>query len=130
MARALGRHRTTIGREFRRNFSRYDGAYRPSIAQERTNGRRVRSRRNSQFGATEWELVDALLREKFSPEHSGWRRMLDVIEISHQTIYSHVKRDRKLWRHALEASPSPAQVSQAVCDHREARSAFREASHL
>jgi transposase, IS30 family len=104
MARALGRHRSTVGREFQRNFSRYDGAYRPSIAQERANGRRVRSRRNSQFGAVEWELVDRLLCEKFSPEQiSGWLRLLDVIEISHQTIYSHVKRDRKrggaLWEH-------------------------------
>jgi len=104
MARALGRHRSTIGREFRRNYSRFDGAYRPSIAQEKTNGRRVRSRRNSQFGAAEWELVEMLIREKFSPEQiSGWLRMLDLIEISHQTIYSHVKRDRKrggaLWKH-------------------------------
>ena len=104
MARALGRHRSTIGREFRRNFSRYDGAYRPSIAQERTNGRRVRSRRNSQFTSTEWDLVGLLLRKKFSPEQiSGWLRLLDLLEISHQTIYTHVKRDKKqggtLWEH-------------------------------
>ena len=104
IARALGRHRSTIGREFRRNFSRYDGAYRPSIAQERTNGRRVRSRRNSQFAATEWNLIEVLLQKKFSPEQiSGWLRLLDVLEISHQTIYTHVKRDKKnggtLWKH-------------------------------
>ena len=103
MARALGRHRSTIGREFRRN-SRPDGAYRPSVAQERTNGRRVRSRRNSHFGSAEWNLVEVLLREKFSPEQiSGWLRLLDVLEISHQTIYTRVKRDRKrrgrLWEH-------------------------------
>jgi len=104
MAKALGRHRSTIGREFRRNVSRFDGAYRPSVAQEKTNGRRVRSRRNSQFSSTEWNLVEQLLCEKFSPEQiSGWLRLLDVLEISHQSIYTHVKRDRKrggsLWAH-------------------------------
>ena len=45
IARHLGRHRSTISREFKRNCARYDGAYRPSIAIERTSGRRSRSRR-------------------------------------------------------------------------------------
>jgi len=84
IARVTDRHRSTIGREFRRNCAKFDGAYRCSKAQERTNGRRSRSRRNSQFGSAEWELVETLLREKFSPEQvSGWLRLLDILEISH-----------------------------------------------
>jgi IS30 family transposase len=104
MARILGRHRSTIGREFKRNCARHDGAYRPSKAQEKTNGRRSRSRRNRHFTEIEWQLVETLLRDKFSPEQiSGWLRLLEVLEISYQTIYLHVKRDRAeggtLWKH-------------------------------
>ncbi len=104
MARILGRHRSTIGREFHRNCARHDGAYRYTKAQERTNGRRSRSRRNSHFGPAEWGVVDTLLREKFNPEQiSGWLKLLDVIEISHQTIYTYVKANKddggSLWKH-------------------------------
>jgi len=109
IARVTDRHRSTIGREFQRNCAKHDGAYRHSKAQERTNGRRSRSRRNSQFGTREWELVEILLREKFSPEQvSGWLRLLEIIEISHETIYTHVQRDKtqggNLWRNLRQPS--------------------------
>ena len=104
IARVTDRHRSTIGREFQRNCAKHDGAYRHTKAQERTNGRRSRSRRNSQFGAAEWQLVETLLHDKFSPEQiSGWLRLLEVLEISHETIYTRVYRDKrrggKLWQH-------------------------------
>jgi IS30 family transposase len=104
IARALGRHRSTIGREIERNSTHPDGYYRPDRAQEATNGRRSRSRRNSRFGTIEWELVQTLLRDKFSPEQiSGWLKLLGLFDISHQTIYEHVRQNRKhggnLWQH-------------------------------
>lgn len=100
----MGRHRSTISRELRRNCSRHDGGYRSGRAQEQAHARRKRSRRNSHFGRNEWALVETLLREKFSPEQiSGRLRALDLLEISHETIYSHVWRDKKrggtLYRH-------------------------------
>jgi IS30 family transposase len=54
IARSLGRHRSTVGRESRRNSTRADGHYRAFNAQERANGRRSRSRRNICRRAAAW----------------------------------------------------------------------------
>ena len=61
IARLLGRHRSTVCRELRRNSTRADGRYRASTAQERTNGRRSRSRRNLRFTPQNFTAVDELL---------------------------------------------------------------------
>lgn len=96
IARNLGRHRSTISREIRRNRSRWDNCYRPSIAAERTRGRRSRSRRNSQFGAEQWRLVINLIERQWSPEQvCGYLRSTKALSICHETIYRYIKRDRK-----------------------------------
>ena len=61
IARALGRHRSTVGRELRRNSTKADGRYRALTAQERTQGRRSRSRRNRRFTAGDFALIAELL---------------------------------------------------------------------
>ncbi|HYY99762.1 MAG TPA: helix-turn-helix domain-containing protein, partial [Pyrinomonadaceae bacterium] len=61
IARSSGRHRSTVCRELRRNSSRADGRYRAFTAQERTNGRRSRSRRNQRFTARDFSLVNDLI---------------------------------------------------------------------
>lgn len=95
IARIMGRHRSSIGREFARNSAPYDGAYRPFVAQEHANGRRWRSRRNSHFDAADWELVEGMLAEFLSPEQiSGRLRLEGRLEISHETIYKRVWRDK------------------------------------
>ena len=96
IARALGRHRSTVCREVRRNSTRADGHYRAFTAQERTNGRRSRSRRNRRFTAQDFALIKGLLRRQWSPEQvSGHLARTGSSLISHETIYRHVWRDKR-----------------------------------
>lgn len=96
IARQLGRHRSTVCRELRRNRSPWDGAYRPSKAQEQANGRRSRSRRNLRFDGRSWAVVKARLRRDWSPEQvSGELRRSGRLAISHETIYRYLWEDRR-----------------------------------
>jgi IS30 family transposase len=96
IARALGRHRSTVGRELRRNSTKADGRYRASTAQERANGRRSRARRNRRFTPEDFAVVEELLRRQWSPEQvAGHLRRVGLLGISHETIYRHVWRDKK-----------------------------------
>jgi IS30 family transposase len=96
IARVMGRHRSTIGREVRRNRKRYDGGYRPEVADWYARGRRSRSRRNARFGSADWRLVDRCLAAWWSPEQIAGRLALEGrLSISHETIYRHVWDDRQ-----------------------------------
>lgn len=92
IASELGRHRSTIYREFDRNSCHHiDGSYRPTKAQRRTRARRRRSRRNAQFTDIDFSYVIELLKRKWSPEQiSGFLKLLDVRAPSHETIYRYI----------------------------------------
>ena len=107
IARQLNRARSTIWREIRRNCSRL-GAYRPSKAVEKTNGRRARSRKKSRFTRGDFALVRALLKKKWSPDQiSKELRLKKKLAISHETIYRYVWKDKrrggKLFKHLRQA---------------------------
>ena len=95
IARMMGRHRSTIGREVRRNRSTSDGTYRVEHADWYARGRRSHSRRNWHFGPAAWALVRARLADQWSPEQiAGRLRREGRLSISHETIYRYIWLDR------------------------------------
>ena len=109
IARALGRHRSSISRELRRNRSAWDGGYRPFVASHRARARRSCSRRNRHFDADDFRAVNWLLKKRWSPEQiAGHLRKDGALSISHETIYVHVWNDKaaggSLYRHLRCAS--------------------------
>lgn len=104
MAKHLGRHRSTLYREVKRNQSVHDGCYRPTHAVEKASGRQRRSRRNWLYGPAEFEPIETLISKGFSPEQIVGRRKLEGQPVmSHETIYRWIWTDQRcggtLWRH-------------------------------
>lgn len=103
IAEELGRHRSTIYREVARNRTA-EGWYIAVTAGEKTRGCRSRSRRNRRFGAEQFEPIERMIREDFSPQQIVGRLRLEGLRaMSHETIYQWVWADKKaggtLWRH-------------------------------
>jgi IS30 family transposase len=93
IATKLGRHRSTILRELKRNWDR--DSYRPVKAEEKASGRLSRPRRHGYFTAEQLEMVNGFLRQKLSPEQiAGKLKREGRLSISHETIYQHVWRDQ------------------------------------
>jgi IS30 family transposase len=96
IARELNRSRSTITRELTRNRKPYDDGYRAFDAQHYSTMRGRRVRRGTHFKAHQIEEVNALLKEKWSPEQiSNHLKEKGSFSISHETIYQHILRDKK-----------------------------------
>ena len=97
IARELGVHRSTIGREIKRNSGQK--GYRPKQAQEYAEQRKANAaligKNTGKFEPSALALVDALLRQDFSPEQVSGRLALEkTLLISHETIYKLVYEDK------------------------------------
>lgn len=107
----MGRHRSTIYRELKRNLSPRGWYYRHFEAGQMARGRRSRSRRNKHYTEDDFKLVRKLLRKQWSPEQIvGHIRRHKLLErrMSHETIYQYIWRDKteggSLWEHLRQSS--------------------------
>jgi len=93
IAKVLGRHKSTISRELRRNQGLR--GYRPKQAQEQADNRR-RAMSHSRITSVHWARVEELVRQDWSPEQvSGWLAREEGIAVSHEWIYLYVYIDKR-----------------------------------
>ena len=76
----------------------------PAARRLYARGRRSQARRNGRFSTSDWERIQTLLREDWSPEQvAGRLRRAQELAISHETIYRYVWADKRaggqLYRH-------------------------------
>jgi IS30 family transposase len=93
IARELGCHRSTIGRELKRNI--YWRSYDPYEADQAARARRSKARRRWYFTDQELSLAIRLIRQDWSPvQISDWFKKHRILSISHQTLYRYIWYDR------------------------------------
>ncbi len=101
IAHRLGRSKSTISRELRRN--RGDRGYRPKQAHESAVGRVLLKRRGKVICIRSWQRCKQLILDKHSPAQAVARATAEgYAPISHETVYKRVYADKKagggLWR--------------------------------
>jgi transposase, IS30 family len=94
IARTIGRHASTVGRELARNKNEW-GEYTGGRAHERAEARRdAKAAKRRKIHGELQALIEQKLKLSWSPEQIAGRLRLELsIAISHETIYQHVLRD-------------------------------------
>lgn len=88
----LGRHKSTITREVKRNTGKR--GYRPKQA-HRLAGERQKNCINYRIPKENWDNVKTLIKEDWSPEQiSLWLKEQRDISISHESIYQYILKDK------------------------------------
>jgi IS30 family transposase len=93
IAKVIGRHKSTIGREMARNCGLR--GYRPKQADSLAVNRR-QEKLTCRISCESWSRVDLLLLEYWSPEQiSNWLRQEEKTRISPEWIYQYILRDKQ-----------------------------------
>ena len=91
ISRILGRSKSTIGRELKRNEGLR--GYRPKQAQKLATSRR--QNKVPRLLSSHWARIKELLQEDWSPEQiSNWLRREESINVSHEWIYHFILQDK------------------------------------
>ena len=104
IAAAIGKDKSVVSRELKRNCDKRDGSYRADLAQRKYEQRLRSKPKHSRFTDEVRDRVEAYLKEDYSPEQIAGRCRLEGVGcVSHERIYQFVWDDKKrggdLYRH-------------------------------
>lgn len=92
IAETIGKHKSTISREVRRN--RGQRGYRPKQAQQMSVDRRKKA--TPRIQESTWALIESKLQEDWSPEQiADWLKRNTDIQVSHERIYQYILADKR-----------------------------------
>jgi len=96
IAAAIGKDKSVVSRELKRNRDRRDGSYKADLAQRKYE-ERIRSKpKHVRFTEEVRKRVDACLMDDYSPEQIAGRCRLEGVGcVSHERIYQYVWNDKK-----------------------------------
>lgn len=96
IAKSVGRHKSTIGRELSRNADGRSKEYRPVLAQRKAVSRHQEKNKHQTFTPEIQQRVTHWLKEDYSPEQIKGRANKDNITcVCPETIYQFIWRDKK-----------------------------------
>jgi IS30 family transposase len=96
IAEAIGKDKSTVCRELRRNCDARSGEYRYELAQRKCDKRHQTKPKKIRFTEQVKAYVDTLLKNDFSPEQIAGRAKSKNVEcVSHERIYQYVWADKK-----------------------------------
>jgi len=94
IARVMNRHKSTIGREMKRN--RGERGYRPKQAQAFSQARMRACENGPRITAETWAIVEVKLAETWSPEQiAGHLKVEGQPTVSHEAIYQRIYVDKR-----------------------------------
>lgn len=115
IAQTIGKDKSVVSREIKRNRSEKRGSYHYAKAQSKADFRKQRHRRTRTFCRHKRGFVEEHLRQGWSPEQIvGYCRKHGIAMVSHEKIYQYIRQDRAvggklyiLLRHKLKHRKRP-----------------------
>ncbi len=94
IARVMNRHKSSIGREMKRN--RGERGYRPEQAHEFSQARMRACENGPRIAPETWAMVDVKLGEAWGPEQiSGYFKVNGQAAVSHESTYQRIYADKR-----------------------------------